>query len=168
MKKLSKKMEPGKTEMKIYYNEGEQIKDPRLLKTSKISFHASGRIHYAGDQLLSKPLRILKEQHELCMVLFCHPAKYGIDKVKPHDIVLDYTGDESKPIIAQIFVAPDEKAKLVSHPTAGNQIHLVFEAKCLHNIPDLIIQILLIEPVPGPWPPTTYILFGHKAISQYP
>jgi hypothetical protein len=44
------------------------------------------------------------------VVLFCHPAKYGIDKVKPHDIVLDYTGDESKPIIAQIFVAPHEKA----------------------------------------------------------
>jgi hypothetical protein len=75
MKKLSKKVKPGKTEMKIYYNEGEQIKDPRLLKTSKISFHASVRIRYAGDQLISKPLRILKEQHELCIVLFCHPAK---------------------------------------------------------------------------------------------
>jgi hypothetical protein len=96
------------------------------------------------------------------MFLFCHPAKYGIDKVKPHDIVLDYTGDESKPMIAQIFVAPHKKAKIVSHPTAENQIHLVFEANRLHNIPDLIIQILLIEPVPVPWPPNTYILFGHK------
>jgi hypothetical protein len=99
-------------------------------------------------------------------VSFCHPAKYAIEKVKPHDIVLDYSGDESKPMIAQIFVAPHEKAKVVSHPTAENQIHLVFEANGLHNIPDLIIQILLIEPVPGLWLPTTYILFGDKTISQ--
>lgn len=81
---------------------------------------------------------------------FCHPAKYAIDKVEPHDIVFDYTSDESKPIIAQIFVAPREKAKVVSHPTAENHIHLVFEANGLHNIPDLIIQILFIETVPGP------------------
>jgi hypothetical protein len=107
-----------------------------------------------------------KKQYELCMVLFCHPAKYAIDKVKGNDVALDYAGREENPIIGYIFVAPVQKTKLVSHPTAENQIHLFLEISGLHNIPDLLIQILLIGPVPGPWPLQTIILFGLKAIRQ--
>ncbi|HEX2472899.1 MAG TPA: hypothetical protein VHJ59_09120 [Nitrososphaera sp.] len=100
------------------------------------------------------------------MVLFCYPAKYAIDKLKPYDIVLYYVGDEENPIVGYVFVAPAQKAKPVSHPTAENQIHLVFETSGLHNIPDLLIRILLIDPVPGPWPPQSITLFGFKAIRQ--
>jgi hypothetical protein len=65
-----------------------------------------------------------------------------------------------------VFVALAEKAKLVSHPTAENQIHLFFETRGLHNILDLLIQILLVEPVAEPWPPHAIILFGYKSIRQ--
>jgi hypothetical protein len=81
-------------------------------------------------------------------------------------LLLYYASDEEYPIVGYVFVAPAQKAKLVSHPTAENQIHLVFETSGLHNIPDLLIQILLIDPVPGPWPPQSIILFGFKDIIQ--
>lgn len=54
------------------------------------------------------------------MVLSCHPAKYAIDKVKTYDIVVDYAGYEENPIVGYVFVAPAEKAKLVSQPRAEN------------------------------------------------
>jgi hypothetical protein len=58
-------------------------------------------MHCIGDRLVSKPLMLLKEQHELSM-LFCHPAKYAMDKVKPSDIVLDYARHEENPIVEYI------------------------------------------------------------------
>ena len=57
-----------------------------------------------------------------------------------------------------VFIAAAEKAKVVSHPTAKNQIHLVFETNGLRNLPDVILKVLLIEPVQGPWPNKRYSL----------
>jgi hypothetical protein len=90
---------------------------------------------------------------------FFDPAKYAIDKLKPYDIVLEYAGDEENPIVGYVFVALAEKAKLFSHLTAENQIHLFLKLWVCTNVPKLLVPILLIEPVPGPSPRNDYSLW---------
>jgi hypothetical protein len=46
------------------------------------------------------------------------------------------------------------------HPTVKNRTLLAFEITGLDAIPDFLFQILLIQPVPGPWPPYSYVIFA--------
>ena len=45
-------------------------------------------------------------------------------------------------------------------PTVKNQTLLAFEITRLDAVPDFLFQILLIQPVPGPWPPYSYVIFA--------
>ena len=61
----------------VKYEEGQDVTDPELRKSPKISFHASGRINVGGDRLLRDSLRAIVEQQELCRALFQHPSHYA-------------------------------------------------------------------------------------------
>lgn len=43
-----------------------------------------------------------------------------------------------------------------------NQIYLCIGTSDLHNFPDLLLQILVIEPLTGPWLPKIIIFFGYE------
>ena len=61
----------------VKYEEGQDVTDPELRKSPKISVHASGRINVVGDRLLRDSLRAIVEQQELCRALFQHPSHYA-------------------------------------------------------------------------------------------
>ena len=63
--------------LSVRYEEGQDVTDPELRKSPKISFHASGRINVGGDRLLRDSLRAIVEQQELCRALFQHPSHYA-------------------------------------------------------------------------------------------
>ncbi len=148
----------------ILYNEGEIVTSPQLLKTSKTSFHASGAIHFGGEKVLGRSLRSLSEAVQLCMVLFTHPTKYArIDRPDKNDIVLTDAIIEENPMIAKLYVTPLAKKTIRRDPSTKNQIALAFEITGLKGVPDVLLQILLIQPVPGPWPPYSYVIFASEA-----
>jgi hypothetical protein len=94
----------------IKYEDGQDIITPELRKNSKVSFHASGRIHVAGDRLLRDSLRTITKQQELCRVLFQHPSRYAaISRIEDRDICLEYPVSETQPLQGILFVAPAKR-----------------------------------------------------------
>ncbi len=145
----------------VKYEEGQDITDPELRKSPKVSFHASGRINVVGDRLLRDSLRTIVEQQELCRALFQHPSHYaGISKIEDRDICLDYPLDETQPLQGILFVAPSNNAKLVRIPSANQQINLMLPFSGFTDVPDLLLQFLLGHGPVGPWPPYAYLMFG--------
>lgn len=165
LKKGSKPVEEGRASVR--YEEGQPVTDPAVLKASKVSFHASGIIHAAGDRLLRDSLRTIEQQQELCRVLFQHPRKYApISKIEDRDICLNYRFDEQKPLQGLLFVAPANNVTIVRVPSATNQINLVLPFCGLAGCPDIVLQFVLGHGPEGGWPPYTYLLFGVQGVRQ--
>ncbi|MBI2337931.1 hypothetical protein HYU95_02000 [Candidatus Daviesbacteria bacterium] len=159
LKKGSKSI-TGK-QVKILYEEGQEIKNPEILKNAnKISFHASGIVHAAGDKLLRNQIRTMHEQEELCQILFQHPSQYAsVSSVRNTDICLNYAFNEMCPLQGLIFVAPKDRCKFIQIKSIENQITLILPYNNLEGTPDLILQIILSHGFVGKWPPQTYLLF---------
>lgn len=164
LRKGSKPLHEGSVAVK--YEEGQEVIDPRLLKSPKVSFHASGVVHAAGDHLFRDSLRTVKEQQELCRILFQHPSQYApITEIRKRDICLNYRFDEQRPLQGLIFVAPSDKVRIVQVPSATNQVTLLLPFSGL-RIPDLVLQFILGHGPMGPWPPYSYILFGNLGMKH--
>lgn len=146
----------------IKYADGQTIDDPNLLRVAKISFHASGMIHAAGDRLLRQSLRGLDEQQLLCHVVFQHLQNFATvptQQIKKRDVCLRYQIDERRPLQAQFYVAPREKTRLIDVEAANRQMNLVFEYSGFASVPELSVQLTLSHGPVGPWPPATYLVF---------
>ncbi len=164
MRTGAKRTEHGS--LTISYEEGQEIKDPALLK-GKISFHASGVIHGAGSRSFREPIRDISKQEELCRVLFAHPSTFDtITDIRKKDICLNYPHDEGSPLQAIFFIAPRASASLVRVNGAVYQINLLFPFSSLEGVPDLLIQFILFHSSSGAWPPYTYLIFGTVAARQ--
>ena len=156
LKKGSKQISNNQT--RINYCEGEKIDDPDSLKVSKVSFHSSGIINHFGDRSYRNNFRNLKQQEELCLVLFTHPTKFVATHesgIRKRDVCLNYHFDEDRPLQAFLFISPKENIKINRISSATNQLNLLF----IYNELDLVLQIILTHGVKGPWPPFTYMLF---------
>lgn len=159
LRKGSKFVQEGRVSIK--YEEGQEVTDPALRKSAKTSFHATGIVNAAGDRLYRDPLRTIKEQQELCWVLFQHPSQYSpASKIEDRDICLNYDLDERRPLQGSLFVAPSDKWRIVRIQSATNQINLLLAFSKLTGCPDLLVQFILHHGVTGPWPPYTYLVFG--------
>jgi len=144
----------------IKYADGQEVSDPRLLRTTKISFHASGIIHVAGDRLFRDSLRNIQDQQELCHVAFQHPNCFAPDsKIQRRDILLDYAFDEQRPLCGLMVITPTDKAKRIEFPGVSYQRVLAFPFSGLSGVPDLILQLILYHEPISPWPPETYVVF---------
>ena len=150
----------------IRYADGQTVNDPSLVKAAKLSFHASGTIHAAGERLSRQPLRELDEQQLLCHVAFQHPqcfATVPTSEIKKRDVCLRYPIDESYPIQAQFFVAPHEKARWIDVESAIKQMNLLFEFSGLTDVPGLSAQLVLHHGPAGSWPPYSYVVYQAQA-----
>ena len=157
------KLEDGKHTVR--YDEGQQVTDREIIETKgKISFHASGVIHSAGERAFRDSFRDLKEQQELCRVLFIHPKNFiQIEKIEAKDICLDYPVDDKHPIQALVFVAPLSKARIVHVQDAVYQINCYLVYRGLQGTPDLLFQVVLFNGPEQPWPGYTTVVFQRNA-----
>ena len=149
--------------LSISYSEGEVVADSAVLKNPKFSFHASGLTHAAGQRLVREPIRGLREQKELCILLFQHPSSREplSGPVRKRDVCLErYKVDESAPIHGMLFIAPDTCGRPVAMQLAEHQFNLFFHFTGLADgAPNLLLQLVLGHGLRGPWPPATYVLF---------
>jgi len=60
----------------IIYDEARPIANQEALKSSRVSFKASGEIHMGGKVLRGPRLETLSIQTLLCLFLFVHPSRY--------------------------------------------------------------------------------------------
>ncbi len=153
----------------IKYSEGEIVKDSAILKSSKVSFHASGAINSAGDRLFRDSLRKLTQQQELCLALFRHPQNYSSiakEKIRKRDVCLNYHLDENRPIQGLLFIAPKNNMRLVQVQPSTYQVNLIFPFSGLQGCQDLILQLVLSHGAKGAWPPYTYTLFKTKGVQE--
>jgi len=147
--------------LSIAYDEGQEV-DVSEHRKAKISFHASGHINATGERLFRNSIRELKEQQELCRVLFQHPSHFQPDTtIGNRDILLDYSlPDEDFFLQAILFLSPIEKTKLIKIRGAVYQTTLMFPFSGLNGVPDLTLQVAFFHGNSSVSPPFTYILFG--------
>ena len=152
-----KRVEEGK--LSIRYEEGQEVASHHK---AKISFHASGHINTSGSRLLRNSIREIKNQQELCRVLFRHPSHFPPgSNVGKRDILLDYPLPQEDCLLeALIFISPIEKTKLIRVRGALYQTTLMCPFSGLNGVPDLTIQLAFFHGGPTVSPPFTYILFG--------
>jgi hypothetical protein len=145
----------------VLYEEGEEIKDPSLLK-GKISFHSSGTIYSAGEQLFRDSIRSISKQEELCRVLFANPCTFDAIEGHPRklDVCLRYPSDKRCPLQAVCFIAPQKANHVVRIKDAAHQMNLFFPFSGLKGVPDIMLQLILFHASEMPWPPYTYLFFG--------
>jgi len=148
----------------IQYDEGEMVNDPDVLgKGARISFHTTGQINFADDRAFRDSLRDLSQQELLCLAIFEHPSKWSvISRPRKRDVCLSYPIDETRPLWAQVYVAPIGKLQLVMPPSAIQQVNLLFECLGLAKVPDLLMQLVVGHGATGPWPTKGGIIFRHK------
>jgi len=148
----------------VLYEEGEEIKDPSLLK-GKISFHSSGTIHSAGERLFRDSIRNISKQEELCRVLFANPSTFNAIEGDPRklDVCLRYPSDERCPLQAVCFIAPQKALHLVRIQDAAQQMNLFFPFSGLKGVPDIMLQLVLFHGSEMPRPSYTYFFFGTVA-----
>ncbi len=142
----------------IKYSDGQDI-IPQ--KGSKVSFHASGEIKSADELSFRDTIRNMKEQQELCWVLFHHISQYSPindTEIRDRDVCLRYPIDEERPLQARLFVAPITNTKLVTIASAIHQINLMFHFSSLDGVPNLCLQLVLSNEVKGVWPPSTCLM----------
>jgi hypothetical protein len=166
MAKGAKQVQGREGNVTFDYNEGEKVTNPEILRGTKLSFHASGAVHAAGDRILGKSLRHLTKQELLCYVLFSHPSNFApipVSQIKKRDVCLNYPLDEGRPLQASLLVSPLSNIPLVYKKDAVYQIPLIFSFSRLdNNMPDIALQLVLYHGAMGPWPPYTYLLFSGK------
>lgn len=147
----------------VDYSEGEVIQNIDSKKNFKTSFHSSGIINSVDNRVYREPLREIKEQQELCTILFQHPDKYEsieMNKLKKRDICLRFPIEEQNPFMARISVAPSDKTQNIIYEYAIYQVDLVLPFSNLTNCQDITIQISIHSVVgDGSWPPYTYLLY---------
>lgn len=172
--KVVKEVKGPKGEVEFKYNDAKLITDPNILKGAKMSFHASGVIHAAGERIHGESLRQLTNRKQLCLVLFSHPSKYAVismpQKVKKRDVFIKYPIDEGRPLQAHLLVS-----SLSNVLPSSNEIHFaeetdaVYQASLIFGFPKMgkdmsaiAVELLLYHSVMGQWPPHTYIVFFGK------
>jgi hypothetical protein len=157
----------GNVDVEFKYNEGEIITNPDIVKGAKMSFHASGIIHAAGERIPGKSLHELTKPEQLCYVLFSHPSSFAVipvpQKIKKRDIFLNYPIDEGRPLQADLIVSPPNIIPLTYKKDAVYQIPLIFGFPEMgNNMPGIAIQLVLRHRAMGQRPHYTYVLFIGK------
>ena len=155
--------EPVDGEVIVKYDEGESVLDDETLQNPKVSFHASGLIRAGGKRLKGPPLRALTAQRMLCQVLFEHPAnREPIAKIGKRDICLSYPVDEERPLACGVLIAPSSNFSPASFDSAAHCSIAGLKYSGLDDVPDMMLQLVLWHGPTGPWPPETYVTFGHS------
>jgi hypothetical protein len=162
-----KEVKGPKGEVYINFNDGKIITDPDILKGTKMSFHASGLIHAAGERIEGESLRELTSPKQLCLVLFSHPSKFSVipvpQKAKKRDVFINYPIEEERPLQAHLIVSQLSNTLPIYEQDAAYQVLLTFEfPKMGKDMPAIAVQLLLYHGAMGRWPPYTYLLFSGK------
>jgi hypothetical protein len=168
-----KEVKGPKGEVDFKYNDGKIITDPDILKGAKMSFHASGVIHAAGERIHGESLRELTNPKQLCLVLFSHPSKYAVipmpQKVKKRDVFIDYPIDEGRPLQAYLIVSPLSNSQLSNEIPVGVETDAVYQAPLIFGFPKMgkdmsaiAVELILYHSAMGQWPPYTGIFFFGK------
>ena len=162
IRKGTKRLEGG--QVSIGYDEGEEVKQPGVLRNPKVSFHATGAINAGGERLRGESLRGIREQRTVCKVLFQHPSSWvpiSRDSIRKRDICLEYPIDEARPLTGALFVAPYGKEEHIQFKDAAHRVVVALTYSDLENVPDVLVQLALWHGVEADWPPSTYILYAH-------
>ena len=154
-------VEDGK--YRVSYTDGSPIPDPELRKRAKLSLHASGIINSPAGRARGTSLRGLTEQKLFCMAVFEHPSAFAAipeSSVRKRDVCWRYPIDESKPLWAQLYVAPIKKLQVVTVPSATHQINGLFRYEAPDSKNGIVVQLVFGHGAEGPWPPATHLVFS--------
>ena len=143
----------------IKYDEGQELQDSEELKSSRVSFKASGEIHIPGGILQGIPLETLTKPIQLCLLMFAHPERYQTPHKKlknDYDIgIVGYPVDDSCPLHGSLFVQPwDPKVPPVFRRNTSMQVYanVVLAFRDLRRTPALALQLVIGHGLAGPWP----------------
>jgi hypothetical protein len=141
----------------IKYDETQDLKE--LPSSSRISFKASGEIHFGDQKLDGIPLAQLSRTRQLCLFHLAHPSTYTPPKkhlAHDYDVgIAEYPVDEKRPLYGGVIVAPSTAGQIslpskLSSMIAAASVCASFSG--LTRTPDLIVQVLIGHGVEGPWP----------------
>ncbi len=150
---------PNGQPIELKYGDGELV-NSSLLKSAKVSFHASGVSNSAGLRFGSLNLRELKEQQLLSIFAFRHPREFTpIAQVRKYDACIRYPFDEARPMQGHLYVSPENRFRPELVQGALNQVILVFKFASMLDVPDLAVQLSLSHGVEGIWPPYNVMAF---------
>jgi hypothetical protein len=155
----TKSIPAGETSVTINYDDAELV--PPAEVTPKISLHASGITAFSGIREHLPPLRGLDRDVTVCHVLFPHPRGLTpLEGLRKRDICLGFPIDEQRPLEGLLSVAPLNGWMLRGiNPVTEYQQHLIFKYRDLRETPDLAVQFVLGNGVPGEWPPGFVTMF---------
>jgi hypothetical protein len=145
----------------VSYSDIAEITDTKIIDKAKLSFHSSGTVNAPMGRTIRNPLRTLKGQELLCVVVFQHPKHFtavSVDKVLKRDVCLRYPIDENRPLWACLYIAPRHKVIPVTHISAIHQITLLFAYPPVYAL-DIALQLAVCHGPEGTWPPYTYLIF---------
>lgn len=153
---VSKRSQGG--QFHFTYGDGTEITDHATRKKAKVSFHASGVINTPGGRTNAISLRSISKQRLLCSAIFQHLSAFEpiqTAALRKRDVCLRYPVDESRPLWAHLYVAPNNKAQVVRPRSTIFQMNPFFAYCGLNGVPDILLQLVLGHGAQGPWPPQT-------------
>ena len=149
----------GERIIDVKYNDGRPMIAEDMRKGSRVSFKASGEIHFGSDILTGESLEQLSKPRQLCLALFAHPSRYrppAKRSVNDFDVeVVDYPVDEARPIYASVEVAPWNGSSMCAPqglPRMNVWQSFAFGFSGLTRTPNYALGVTIGHGAEGPWP----------------
>jgi hypothetical protein len=152
------KQAAGKKPVSFKDAEGVPFTGIDLLKSSRISFKASGEIHFGGDVLDGPSLTGLSDRRQLCLARFPHPTgspAASTRNANDYDVgIADYPIESDFPLYASVYVSPwaGVPPKPVAPPRMTVWSNMWFAFEKLKRTQDLVIQVAIGHGIRGVWP----------------
>lgn len=151
---------PENGEVFIPYDEGEIIEDPSILKTQKVSFHASGQTNAGGKRSVSSSLREIEDKKLICNLFFQHPKEFPVPQgQRKTDIRLNYLIDDNRPLLCNVYAHKLRNSldhSFTSVDCGGTYQHSInLIVKEMNGVSDMAIQLAFYHGPEGDWPTAT-------------
>ena len=145
----------------VKYKDGTPITDEGTLAQKKISFHASGAIHAAGQRSFRGTLRGISERQLLCHFLPQELSTFPVlKKIEKYDICLDYPVNPAYPVVCDVYVGPlTELYPPLEKVSVPYQLSVILQYNDLTDIGGFFVQLIFYHLVKRPWPPASYLLW---------
>jgi hypothetical protein len=153
----------------VTYGEGgEPVDLSRWKNVTKVSYHASGEVHFGGECIKTDALKSLTEQIELAVLVFEEPDAFEpIPSFRLRDIRVRYPLDATLGLYGLLAAAPKGRERLIQMQASVYPHTILLRYSGLRGAPDLVLQLVLAHGGMVGWSPESYVFLQSEGAGPH-
>lgn len=144
--------------LSVEYDDGQPFREADRDPT-KVSFHASGKLHFAGGSAVIPPLDTRNFEVPICSILAAQSVLQrpkARNEIRKTDIITEFEIDPACPVVCHVLYTVAAPHQLADR--GRNEWKTLISYPAVERIGSAILEMTLVSGAPAPWPPDAYIL----------